>query len=913
MSISNCTDNANPAYIEMMLDKYKSDPLSVDPAWRQFFQGYELGVDRHEVVEDEAYADKEVKIMKLINAYRGRGHLKAKTNPIRPRRVHATDLDIAYFGLTEADLEEEFDVGSEIRLGRAKLKDIIAHLEETYCSSIGVEYRYINNSEMRQWLHEAMEGTGNKSNFTKTQKKHILTKLTQGVGFEKFLGVKYVGQKRFSLEGIESFIPAMDELFQEGARLGAKEFVMGMAHRGRLNVLTNLFEKNYETLFQEFEGHGISDEVGGDGDVKYHMGHSADITTQDGHDLHLSLAANPSHLEAVNPVVLGRVRAKLEELYENDQKKIVPILVHGDAAISGQGIVYEIVNMANLDGYGTGGTVHVVLNNQVGFTANYRESRSSLYCTDIAKVLDSPVFHVNADDPEAVTHACRLAIQLRQTFGCDVYIDILGYRRHGHNEGDEPRFTQPLLYNAIAKHQTVLDKYVTQLDESGDLPKSEATAIIKGFNSRLQKALDSTRSREDKVLPVNFLRKQWSKLRKSTQADFESSVETGVAKVQLDKIAKAITDIPDGFNILRKLRKIIDQRRHLYFDDQIVDWGLAEHLAFGSLLNEDFPVRVSGQDSRRGTFSHRHSYLIDEKDEMEYVPLNSIKKNQAQYKAYNSHLSEYGVLGFEYGYAQTLPNTLTVWEAQFGDFSNGAQIIFDQFISSAESKWQRMSGLTCFMPHGYEGQGPEHSSARLERFLQLAAENNMIVANPTTPANLFHLLRRQMKAPYRLPLMVMTPKSLLRHPKVVSPISALSKGAFRETIDDRTVTDAKKVERLLLCSGKIFYELMEKKEKEGFDNVAIVRIEQFYPTPKEQDLALHEKYGHCKDWYWVQEEPQNMGAWYFMRARLDHIRHDIKFSSRKKSASPANGLMKREVHYQEKLIDKAFHGLTPNK
>ena len=913
MSISNCTDNANPAYIEMMLEKFKSDPSSVDPSWRQFFSGYELGVDRQEVIENETYADKEVKIMKLINAYRSRGHLIAKTNPIRPRRLHTTDLGLDYFGLTEADLNEEFDVGSEVRLGRAKLKDIIAHLEETYCASIGVEYRYMPNSEMRQWLHEAMEGTANKTNFTKTQKKRILTKLNQGVGFEKFLGVKYVGQKRFSLEGIESFIPAMDELFQEGARLGAKEFVMGMAHRGRLNVLANLFEKEYETLFQEFEGHGIDEEVGGDGDVKYHMGHSADIVTEDGNNLHLSLAANPSHLEAVNPVVLGRVKAKLDELYENDTKKIVPILVHGDAAISGQGIVYEICNMATLDGYSTGGTIHVVLNNQVGFTANYRESRSSLYCTDIAKVLDSPVFHVNADDPEAVTHACRLAIQLRQTFACDVYIDILGYRRHGHNEGDEPRFTQPLLYNAIAKHKTVLDKYVSKLDENGDLSKAEATKIIKGFNSQLQDALDSTRSREDKVLPVNFLRKQWSKIRKATQADFEHSVETGVSKTQLNKIAKSITDIPEGFNILKKLRKIIDQRRHIYFDDQIVDWGLAEHLAFGSLLNEDHPVRISGQDSRRGTFSHRHSYLIDEKDEMEYVPLNSIKANQAQYKAYNSHLSEYGVLGFEYGYAQTLPHTLTIWEAQFGDFANGAQIIFDQFISSAESKWQRMSGITCFMPHGYEGQGPEHSSARLERFLLLAAENNMIVANPTTPANLFHLIRRQMKAPYRIPLMVMTPKSLLRHPKVVSPISTLTKGAFRETIDDRTVTDAKKVERLLLCSGKIFYELMDKKEKEGFDNVAIVRIEQFYPTPKEQDLELHKKYGHCKDWYWVQEEPQNMGAWYFMRARLDHIRHDIKFAARKKSASPANGLMKRELHYQAKIIDTAFDGLKPTK
>jgi 2-oxoglutarate dehydrogenase E1 component len=913
MSSSNVTDNANPAYIEMMLQKFKTDPNSVDASWQQFFQGYELGIDKQETLEATSYVEKEVKIMKLINAYRSRGHLISKTNPIRPRRLHQADLTLDYFGLSEADLEEEFDVGHEIRLGRAKLKDIISHLEDTYCASIGVEYRYSQSSEMRQWLHERMESNANKPNFNKTQKMRILRKLTQGVGFEKFLGVKYVGQKRFSLEGLEAFIPAMNELFNEGSRLGVQEFVMGMAHRGRLNVLANLFEKEYKALFQEFEGHALPDEVGGDGDVKYHMGHSADVVTEDGNPLHVSLAANPSHLEAVNPVVLGRVRAKIEELYENDPNKIVPILVHGDAAISGQGIIYEICNMANLDGYATGGTVHVVLNNQVGFTANYRESRSSLYCTDIAKVLNSPVFHVNADDPEAVVHACTLAIQLRQKFGCDVFIDILGYRRHGHNEGDEPRFTQPLLYNAITKHPTVLDMYIKQLVNGGEIIETEASGIVKTFNSQLQEALDSTRELQDKTIQVNFLKKQWSGIRKATQADFEKSPKTGVKKTTLNKIAKGITDIPDDFNILRKLRKIIDQRRHLYFDSETVDWGIAEHLAFGSLLVEGHPVRISGQDSRRGTFSHRHSYLIDEKDEMEYVPLNSIDKDQAKYKAYNSHLSEYGVLGFEYGYAHTLPSSLTIWEAQFGDFANGAQIIYDQFISSAESKWQRMNGLTCFLPHGYEGQGPEHSSARLERFLSLAAENNMIVANPTTPANLFHLLRRQLKATYRIPLIVMTPKSLLRHPKVVSPVSDLTKGEFKETIDDDSVKNAKDIERLVLCSGKIYYELLEEKEKQGLSNVAIVRIEQFYPTPKDQDSALHKKYGHCKDWYWVQEEPQNMGGWYYMRARLDHLRHDMKFISRKKSASPANGLMKREIAFQEKIIKGAFEGLRSKK
>ena len=913
MNTPSYISNANPAYVELIYSKYQEDPNSIDPTWKQFFDGYQYADENHISTEEVSYTDKQVKVMKLINAYRGRGHLVAKTNPIRARRLHQCDLHLGYFGLEESDLDTEFDVGNEIRLGRAKLKDIIAHLEDTYCGSIGAEYRYIPNSQIRMWLHEEMESIANKPQFTNSVKRRILKKLVEPVGFEKFLHIKYVGQKRFSLEGLESVIPGMDAMFNEGARLGVKEFVMGMAHRGRLTVLTSLFQKKFESLFTEFEGGNLPDDIRGDGDVKYHMGQSADVTTDDGKPLHLSLAANPSHLEAVDPVVLGSCRAKWERLYDSDHSKIVPILVHGDAAIAGQGIVYEIANMAKLDGYSTGGIIHIVLNNQVGFTANYRESRSSLYCTDIAKVLDCPVFHVNADDPEAVVHCCQMAIKIRQKFGIDVYIDILGYRKHGHNEGDEPRFTQPLLYAAINKHKSVLDIYADKLIKNNEITENEYAKITQGFNDYLQDCLKSVRDESKKELDVNYLGRVWEGFRNSTQADFEKSPVTGVKKAILDEIAQKITTFPDDFNVLPKFRRLIESRHKDYFDKKNIDWGLAELLAYGSLLVEGSPVRLSGQDSRRGTFSHRHSVLIDAKDETEYVFLNHIKEGQERFQVYNSHLSEYGVLGFEYGYSLATPNGLTIWEAQFGDFANGAQIIYDQFISSAESKWQRSSGLVCLLPHGYEGQGPEHSSARLERVLQLAAENNMIVANPTTPANLFHLLRRQLRVKYRLPLIIMSPKSLLRHPKVRSNVKELYTGKFRETIDDPAVKTSKGIDRVLLCSGKVYYELLERKESEGFDNVAIVRIEQFYPTPKIQDKELAEKYKDVKEWVWVQEEPQNMGGWYYMRARLDAVRSDVKFVSRKKSASPAHGSMKMELKYQENVINRAFEGITPKK
>ncbi len=684
---------------------------------------------------------------------------------------------------------------------------------------------------------------------------------------------------------------------------------MGMAHRGRLNVLTNVFEKKFQALFNEFEGGELPEGITGDGDVKYHLGQSAEVVTAGGHPLHLSLICNPSHLEAVAPVVLGNCRAKWERIYQRDFSKIVPILVHGDAAISGQGVVYEIANMINLDGYQTGGVIHVVLNNQVGFTANYRETRSSLYCTDIAKVMASPVFHVNADDPEAVVHVCQMAIQLRQRFGIDVYIDILGYRRHGHNEGDEPRFTQPLLYEAIGNHETVLDIYSRRLIEEGVLTEAENTRVRKDFNDRLQQFLINAKKDDRHSLHVDFLGRQWEGLRRSNAKDFESSPETGVKRATLDTIIKALTKIPSTVNVFPKMNRLVAQRSKLYFDDGLVDWGLAEALAFGSLLVEGHPIRLSGQDCKRGTFAHRHSVLIDNKDETEYTFLNHVKSNQELFQVYNSHLSEYGVLGYEYGYSLAMPNGLTIWEAQFGDFCNGAQIIFDQFLSSSESKWQRMSGLTCFLPHGCEGQGPEHTSARLERFLSLAAEKNMAICYPSTPANFFHLLRRQLKAEYRIPLIVLTPKSLLRHPRMRSTIVRLEEDKFQEIIDDPAVESGTGIDRLLICSGKIYYELLERKESQGLNQVSIVRIEQFYPTPRQQALALAKKYTHVPEWYWVQEEPENMGGWYYIRARMDELRRDVRVIARKRSASPAKGSLKREKAVQRDLIDRAFCGI----
>ena len=893
--------NAGAAYVEELYRRYQQDPQQLDASWQRFFEGYEFAGARREGERPDT-GDQEVAIMKMINAYRDRGHLVAKTNPIRQRRLHKADLDLEYFGLSEESLNREFDVGQQIRIGRASLAQILAHLKETYCASIGVEFRYIRDSRLRMWLHEYMESRANRPQLSREQKTHVLTKLAQAVGFEKFLSVKYAGQKRFSLEGAESFIPALDALFNEGARWGVREFVMGMAHRGRLNVLANLFGKSYEHVFSEFEGGYLPDSVHGDGDVKYHRGHSADIVSADGLPLHLSLAFNPSHLEAVDPVVQGLVRAKCERLHAGDPTKIVPILVHGDAAISGQGVVYEVLNMSKLDGYGNGGTIHIVVNNQVGFTATAREGRSSLYCTDIAKVTESPVFRVNGDDPEAVCYVAQLAMRLRHHFQIDVFIDLCCYRRNGHNEGDDPRFTQPLLYKEIERHPDAHQIYTERLVAEQVLTPEEAERIPTDFGKLLQDSLLNARKNRP-TIQVNFLGRQWSGFREATATDFEQSPETGVPDEVLKRIGEALTTVPKGFHIYPKFQRIFENRRKLLEGGE-VDWGLGEAMAFGSLLAENVPVRLSGQDSRRGTFAHRHSVLIDYEDETEYISLNHIQQKQARFQVYNSILSEYAVLGFEYGYSLAVPTGLVLWEAQFGDFVNGAQIIIDQFIASAESKWQRMSGLVLLLPHGYEGQGPEHSSARVSRFLGLCADSNLLVVNATTPANLFHLLRRQVKGPYRKPLICFTPKGLLRHPRARSTLAELAQGCFREVLDDPQV-DPARARRVLLCAGKIYYELLEKREREHLDDVAIVRMEQLYPLPLKQWEALANRYATVDDWVWVQEEPVNMGAWDHAARHLKALR-PLRVIARPPSASPATGSLKRHLTTQEEILNRAF-------
>ena len=714
--------------------------------------------------------------------------------------------------------------------------------------------------------------------------------------FESFLQTKYVGKKRFSLEGNESLIPALDTAIAEAAKQGTKEVVLGMAHRGRLNVLVNIFEKSYETVFSEFEDSSIPKEYERGGDVKYHLGKSADIKTQDGNDVHLSLVFNPSHLEAVNPVLQGIVYAKAMDEFNEDTQAILPIVIHGDSAISGQGVNYEVANISRLDGFATGGTIHIVVNNQVGFTANYKESRSSVYCTDLAKVTESPVFHVNADDPEAVVYAMTLAIKIRQKFGIDVYIDILGYRRYGHNEGDEPRFTQPILYKSIQSHQNVYKQYLSQLVSRGDISEVDASNEEKSFKQTLQEKLDS--AKKSPALSSEVFQRKWKGYRLAKLKDFDKSIKTGVKSADLTKVSKALTT-PPPVELFNKMKKLIDQRSQLIKNKE-VDWALAELLAFGSLLNEGHPVRITGQDSQRGTFSHRHAVIKDFENESHYIPLNNISKNQAKLQVYNSLLSEYCCMGFEFGYSLASPQSLVIWEAQFGDFANGAQIVIDQFVSSSEHKWQRMSGLVLLLPHGYEGQGPEHSSARLERFLQLCAEQNMVVANITSPANMFHVLRRQVKNDYRKPLVIMSPKSLFRHHLVKSSIDELTSGEFQEIIDDKEVT-AKSVKRVVLCSGKLYYDLFESRNQTSSKDVALVRIEQLYPLSKPQLDKLKKKYSHVTDWVWAQEEPSNMGAWFYI---LHHLRDwNLTLKSRPESASPATGSTKAHLKSQQDLID----------
>ncbi len=891
---------ANPEVFDAMYSDYKKDPNLVDDSWKRFFEGFELASKSFESGSQiPENFQKEFKVINLINAYRIRGHLFTKTNPVRDRRKYQPTLDIENFGLTENDLNVTFQAGEIVGIGPATLYEIIVHLKAIYCDSIGVEYMYIRNPEEVEWIKSKLHENDNHPKYSADRKKEIFENLSKAVILENFLHSKFVGQKRFSLEGVEALIPALDEVIETGAALGSEEFVFGMAHRGRLNVLINTFGKSPEDVFTEFEGKDYDDPFY-EGDVKYHLGFSINKTTKSGRSVHLSLTPNPSHLEAVDPVVEGISRAKLDRNYQNDYSKLIPVLIHGDASIAGQGVVYEVVQMAQLDGYKTGGTIHIVLNNQVGFTTNYLDGRSSIYCTDVAKVTLCPVFHVNADDVEAVVHAVRIAMEYRQRFHKDVFIDILGYRKYGHNEGDEPRFTQPVLYNLIAKHANPKDIYVKKLLAEGSVDQNFMKQAEDAYKNKLQQALDF--AKENKVSKIfTFNEGRWDKLREANASDFIESTFTGVKKEKLLTLASKINSLPEKTNFFKKIERLFQDRQEM-IQKNALDWGMCELLAYASLLEEGHPVRMSGQDVERGTFSHRHAVVKVEDSEDEYVPLGNISEKQEKFDIYNSLLSEYAVLGFDYGYSLAVPEGLTIWEAQFGDFSNGAQIIIDQFIASAETKWKRMSGITLLLPHGYEGQGAEHSSARMERYLQLCAENNMQMVNCTTPANFFHVLRRQVKRDFRKPLFVFTPKKLLRYPSCVSTIDELSENTFQEVIDD--VLDPKSVETIAFCSGKIYYELVEKRDELKLKNIAIVRIEQLYPLPQHQLNKIIEKYKKANQWYWVQEEPENMGAWTHILRLFRNV--PLQYIGRKSSAVTATGSAVRHGLTQKMILEKLF-------
>ena len=884
--------------IEKMYDRYLHDPNSLEEEWVRFFQGFDFAKEVYSEEDIPQIFQKEFKVINLIDAYRKSGHLFTKTNPVRERRQYFPTLDIQNFGLEESDMEVEFQAGEQVGIGPSKLSDIIAHLEKVYCQSIGVEYMYIRDPKEIDWIKNRLHKNANTPNFDTQQKKHILHKLNQAVAFENFLHKKFVGQKRFSLEGAESLIPALDALVEHSSDLGVEEFVMGMAHRGRLNVLANIFNKTYKEIFSEFEGKLYEDDFIS-GDVKYHLGFTSVQKCNNGNDVKLSLSPNPSHLEAVDPVVEGITRAKLDSQYNGDSKKILPILLHGDAALAGQGVVYEVIQMAQLDGYNTGGTIHITVNNQVGFTTNYLDGRSSTYCTDVAKVTLSPVFHVNGDDVEAVVHALKLAVEYRQKYNKDVFIDLLCYRKYGHNEGDEPRFTQPKLYELISKHPNPREIYKQKLMNEGVVEAGIAKELEKDFQDLLQDRFDEAKEIK-KAKITRFLKEEWSDIKRTFDADFAGSSLTNINQKKLKKLSKYLYDIPESEKLFKKTRKLLSDRKKMVEETDKLDWAMGELLAYASLLDEGYDVRLSGQDVERGTFSHRHAILKVEHSEEEVCPLNTISEN-ANFEVYNSSLSEYGVLGFDYGYSITLPNTLTIWEAQFGDFSNGAQIILDQFISCAEDKWKVMSGLVILLPHGYEGQGSEHSSARLERYLQMCAKYNMQIVNCTTPSNFYHVLRRQLKREYRKPLVIFTPKSLLRHPKCVSSISDLADGKFEGIIDDKINTE--KVKKLVFCSGKIYYELLERREEKNLEEVALVRLEQIFPLDIEGIKGLIKKY-NAKELLWVQEEPENMGAWTFILSQLRDL--GINVISRSASAATASGSSKRSAAQQNEIIDKVF-------
>jgi len=889
--------------IDDLYQSYLKNPESIDKSWQQFFAGFELAranyAEKPSAVKLDNL-DKEFAILNLIHGYRQRGHLFTKTNPVRARRTYTPTLDIENFGLEAKDLETTFQAGNEIGIGPAKLKDIVAHLEDTYCRSVGVEYMYMRHPEVLQWLRQRMESSRNSESYTNEKRKHFFYHLKLAVGFESFIHKKFVGQKRFSLEGAEVLIPALDAVIEKGAELGLEEFILGMAHRGRLNVLANILEKPYQNIFKEFYGKEYEDDIS-QGDVKYHLGYENEVMTDFNKKVKLKLVPNPSHLETVGPIVEGMVRSQIDSAYNGDYNKAAAIIIHGDAAIAAQGVVYETIQMSQLPGYKTGGTIHLVINNQVGFTTPYLEARSSTYSTDVAKVTRSPVFHVNGDDVEALIYTIKLAMEFRQKFHADVFIDILCYRKYGHNEGDEPRFTQPLLYKAIEKHKNPRDIYADKLNELGVMSLAESKAEVKAFDQFLEGKYKESEKIE-KLKIRKFLLKEYENYEMPSKSLFNGNVETGVDTDTLLMVAEKINSLPEDLPFFKKVDRIISDRKMMIHDDRL-DWAMGELLAYGTLLKEGHAVRLSGQDSERGTFAHRHAAFVIEGTEEKYVPLKNISEDQAEFSVYNSLLSEYGVLGFEYGYSLAQPNGLTLWEAQFGDFHNVAQVMIDQYITSAFEKWGLMNGLVLLLPHGFEGQGPEHSSARIERFLQLAANNNIQVTVPSTPANLFHLLRRQVKMNSRLPLIVFTPKSLLRHPMVQSKLEDFTTGGFLELIDDDQA-DSKLVEKVVFTSGRLYYDLVKHKTEQGLNEVAIVRLEQIFPTPHTAIDKILRKYKKADELIWAQDEPENMGAWPFLSKKLANL--NLRVVARPESASPAVGLMEKHRQGFEKLLESIF-------
>ena len=916
---------AHTQLIEDLYEQYQKYPDSVEPSWKAFFQGFDFALANYgdesgdgnvqtttsgasapvqqisqAVASGEVPEDirREFKVVNLIEAYRSRGHLFTKTNPVRERRHYFPTLDIENFGLTKEDLTHKFSCAIETGMKEAAaLQDIIKHLENTYCDSIGVEYMHIQNVEEKEFIKNWLQINENHPSLSAEEKIEVLSKLNQAVAFENYLNTKYVGQKRFSLEGGESLIPALDQLISNSSKLGIQEVVLGMAHRGRLNVLSNIFGKSYKQIFSEFEGKEFEEDVFS-GDVKYHLGYTNKVKTESGEEVIINLTPNPSHLETVGALVEGISRAKVDHKY-HDYHKVLPIIIHGDGALAGQGIVYEVAQMMTLEGYKTGGTIHIVVNNQVAFTTNYLDSRSSIYCTDLAKVTGSPVMHVNDDDVEAVVHAIHFAAEYRARFGKDAYIDLLGYRKYGHNEGDEPRFTQPKLYKIISKHPNPREIYKAKLKEENIVSDEKLKQMEAEFKVLLDKDFDASKEIEKNSMEI-FMSDDWKDFPNSKKGAVQIPVSTQYDLKKLKKLAVEISTLPKDKKFINKITRLFDARLKM-LENNSLDWALGEALAYATLLTEGHDVRVSGEDVERGTFSHRHAVVKTEDNEEEYIPLDHV--SDSHFSIYNSLLSEYGVLGFEYGYAMASPKALTIWEAQFGDFANGAQIIIDQYLVAAEEKWRAQNGLVLLLPHGYEGQGAEHSSARLERFLALSANENIVVANCTTPANFFHIIRRQLKWNFRKPLVIMSPKSLLRHPKVVSPIEDLANGAFQPIIDDSTA-DPKKVERLVLCSGKLYYELLAKKEEVGANNIALVRVEQLYPLQQDKLEEILSKYSNRTSLVWAQEEPENMGAWTYILRNLRDT--GIQVVAPVPSGTPAPGSHKMFEKNQNGVISKVF-------